>query len=646
MLRVQLLGGCEITGPGGAAVALPSRKARAVLGLLSVSDGMTLPRERLCGLLWAETGEEQARASLRQSLKLIKQALGPGLEPCLVGLRLSIGLDRGRVGSDIGDLMARIAAEDLTDPVLLRNELHQSLFAGFDGLDPSFDAWLAVWRETVRRQVQAVLERGMRPDRAADHRERAAAALLALDPAHEPAVRFLMGARVAQGDRPGALRMYEGFRARLHDDYDAAPEPETEAAFAAIRDEASRPAAAPVRDATGSLAAPEVTVISVLEDASGVEAADGACHVFATGLRGMLARFRHWTVVMVDPAKSADGGRGISYLLRLTPLPGNGAVSLSVHLTDRASGATVWSSVVDLDATAAAASRETVLRGVSGALDVYLSQARLSQLRLREPQSLSAFEKWMRGQQLLDIWEPEADARAEQLFLEALHVWPDHATLHANLADLYNTRHIVYPGVMRKPDLERKAMQLARRAVALDPLDPRCHVTLGWSLAMAGRVEQAVHSFLRGHDLNPADPAIAMSAAHGLAIMDRLPEAFALCRTAFATHPSPPWSFWGFESNLRFLDRDYAGAVDSADRSGEIMTNILGWKCAALGMLRDPRAAVDGAELVARITETWTDPVPPSPEQAIGWFVHVFPFAKPAQRDHLREGLRWAGLPA
>lgn len=649
-IRVALLGGCDIAAPDGTLLALPSRKARAVLGLLSVSDGMSLPRERLCGLLWAETGEERARTSLRQTVKLIRQALGPDLSDVLQSDRITLALDPRRVASDIGGLLDHIARNDLSHPDLMRDELHQSLFAGFAGLDESFDTWLAIWRETVRRRIQAVLERGMSPDLPLDGREQAAAALLALDPAHEPAVRSLMAARVARGDRPGALRLYDSFRARLQAEYDAAPEPETEALWAALRDGLSRPGPEPTAVAepprrndpvASGPAVPAVTVISVWEDRSGDPATDSACHAFAIGLRGMLARFRHWTVVSVDPASA-----NVDYVLRLTPQAGPGALGLTAHLTDNANAATVWTGTVDLGHDAASTSRETVLRGVSGAMNVYLSQARLSQLRLHAPQSLSAFDKWVRGQQLLDLWQPEADARAEQLFQEAIHAWPDHATLHANLADLYNSRHIVYPGVMRRADLERKAMQLARRAVALDPLDPRCHVTLGWSLAMAGRVEQAAHSFLRGHDLNPADPAIAMSAAHGLGILDRLDDAFALCRAAFDCHPSPPWSYWGFESNLRFLAADYQGAVSAADRSGEIATNILGWKCAALGMLGDPRAAIDGEEFLARITETWTEPSPPSAETALRWFVHLFPFARAAQRDHLRDGLRRAGLPA
>lgn len=646
MLRLSLLGGCEVAGPDGRGITLASRKARAVLAVLALSDGMTLGRDRLCGLLWAESTEEQARVSLRQCVKLIKQALGPGLDPVFQAERLALALDRGRVDLDVVRVLDRLGAGDLADPALLRPELHESLLQGFEGLDPGFDAWLAVWRETLRRRVQAVLETAMAPGQPADRQDRAATALMALDPVHEPALRVLMQLRAARGDRQGALRIYDAFRARLQADYDAEPDPETLAAFAALRDEAAprvapAPAPSPMASADGS-----VTVIAVVEDPSGDAAADAACRSFALSLGGMLARFRHWTVVSTPRGQLPALPPGAN-VLRLTPLVTGDGPSLSVQLAGAGpAGATLWTRVVDMTAARTLASQETVLRGICGALDVYLSQARLAQLRLREPHSLSALEKWMRGQQLMDQWDPTADERAEAMFHEAIHSWPDHPTLLANLADLYNSRHLVYPGVRRRPDLERKAMQLSRRAVALDPLDPRCHVTLGWSLAMAGRSEQAGHSFLRGHEMNPADPAIAMSAAHGLGVLDKLDDAFRLCRAAFACHPSPPWTFWGFESNLRFLAGDYRGAVDSAERSGEVKTNILGWKCAALGMLGDARAAEDATEFLARIREGWVPPEPPDDAEAVAWFIEIFPFAKPSQRDHLREGLRRAGLPA
>ncbi|MDX5356704.1 MAG: hypothetical protein LPK12_03075 [Rhodobacterales bacterium] len=645
LMRLSLFGGCEIAGPDGQPVQLASRKARAVLAVLALSDGMALGRDRLCGLLWAEAAEDQARASLRQCLKLIRQALGPAADPVLRADRLTMALDRAGVDLDVTRLTDRLAGGDLADPLLLRPMLHESLLAGFDGIDPGFDAWLAVLRETLRRRVQTVLETAMAPGQPADRQEQAALALLALDPAHEPALRGLMALRMARGDRAGALREFETFRTRLMADYDAEPDAETTALYAALKNEATRPLQAPAIAPAAPVTEGSVTVIAVVEEPSGDSAADAACRSFGLSLRGMLARFRHWTVIAAmpgsDPVLPAGG-----HVLRLTPLPSGEALSLSVVLSGAGpQGATIWTQVADITTARTMASQETVLRGICGALDVYLSQARLSQLRLREPHSLNALEKWMRGQQLMDQWDPMADSRAETMFLEAIHAWPDHPTLLANLADLYNSRHLIYPGIHRKPELERKAMQLARRAVALDPLDPRCHVTLGWSLAMAGRFEQAGHSFLRGHELNPADPAIAMSAAHGMGVLDRMDEATALCKAAFDCHPSPPWTFWGFDSNLRFLARDYTGAVASADRSGEVKTNILGWKCAALGMLGDPRGAEDAQDFLIRIREAWVPDTPPTDAEAVAWFVNIFPFARPAQRAHLCEGLSRAGLP-
>lgn len=654
MLRMALLGGCDLVARDGRVIQLASRKARAVLAVLALSDGMVLGRDRLCGLLWSETAEEQARASLRQCLKLIRQALGDGAETIVQADRLTLALDRGAVELDIARLLAALTDGRLDDPALGRTMLHESLLAGFDGLDPGFDAWLAVTRETLRRRIQQVLDAEMAPDRPVQRQEMAANALLALDPAHEPALRVLMARRAAAGDRIGALRLYETFRQRLEQDYDAEPDPETVSLAETLRDDVTRPASPGAQPAPGpiGLAAPlqstdgGVTVITVIETQTADPEANAACHAFATSLRGIMARFRHWTVISAPPGTMELPGAS-GHALRLTPQPSDEGLMLSVHLAGAGSfGATLWTSLVNMTTAQTLASQEKVLRGIAGALDVYLSQARLAQLRLREPRSLNALEKWMRGQQLMDQWDAGADARAEAMFLEAIHAWPDHPTLLANLADLYNSRHIVYPGVRRNPDTERKAIQLARRAVAIDPLDPRCHVTLGWSLAMGGRVPQAAHSFLRGHDLNPADPAIAMSAAHGLGVLERLDDAFRLCRAAFDCHPAPPWSFWGFEANLRFLSGDYPGAVDCADRSGELLLPILGWKCAALGMLNDPRGQSDGAEFLERIREAWVPDTAPSDAEAVSWFVEIFPFAHPRQREHLCQGLRQAGLPA
>ncbi len=70
------------------------RKARAALAYLLLSDGPYETRERLVGLLWSESDEARARASLRQTLREIRQAFADAGYDGLRADKLAIGLER------------------------------------------------------------------------------------------------------------------------------------------------------------------------------------------------------------------------------------------------------------------------------------------------------------------------------------------------------------------------------------------------------------------------------------------------------------------------------------------------------------------------------------------------------------------------
>jgi hypothetical protein len=46
-----------------------------------------------------------------------------------------------------------------------------------------------------------------------------------------------------------------------------------------------------------------------------------------------------------------------------------------------------------------------------------------------------------------------------------------------------------------------------------------------------------------------------------------------------------PADQWSHIAPIRFLAGDYAGAVEAADRSRNVMIDIAGWKAAGLGKL-------------------------------------------------------------
>ncbi|MCV4639287.1 hypothetical protein OFB62_28755, partial [Escherichia coli] len=77
-----------------------NRKAQALLAYLVLSAPPAEPRERLCGLLWSESGEDKARASLRQTLHGLRETFQDcGPEALRLG-RDDVGLDRASFSVD------------------------------------------------------------------------------------------------------------------------------------------------------------------------------------------------------------------------------------------------------------------------------------------------------------------------------------------------------------------------------------------------------------------------------------------------------------------------------------------------------------------------------------------------------------------
>src|SRR5262252_7072430 len=74
-LVISLFGGISITF-GRKELRLTNRKARALVAYLALSETGREQRERLAGLLWPDTSEQNARASLRQVLLDLRESLG------------------------------------------------------------------------------------------------------------------------------------------------------------------------------------------------------------------------------------------------------------------------------------------------------------------------------------------------------------------------------------------------------------------------------------------------------------------------------------------------------------------------------------------------------------------------------------------
>ncbi len=248
-LRLTLLGGVQARLDSGAAILLPTRKAQALLAYLALPPGRAHPRDKLAALLWGETGDEQARGSLRQALAALRRALPAGV---LVSKGETVALDPAAVEVDAGAFEAKVAAgtaEALDAAAALYGG---DLLAGLAVKEAGFEEWLVGERERLRELALEGLAKLLAHQRragATDAAIQTGLKLLGLDPSQEPVHRALMRLYAQAGRRGAALRQYQACVGVLQRELGVEPEAETKVLYQEIlRYRAAVQAPAPVSE--------------------------------------------------------------------------------------------------------------------------------------------------------------------------------------------------------------------------------------------------------------------------------------------------------------------------------------------------------------------------------------------------------------
>jgi predicted ATPase/DNA-binding SARP family transcriptional activator len=211
---------------------LRSQKSQWLLALLALQRGRAVQRAWLAGTLWPESSDRQAAFNLTRNLSDLRRALGPTARRLEAPTSRTLRLDLVGVKADVLIFDEAIAAGDppsLAKAVALRRG---PLLQGCT------EEWVLPERLAREEAYLAALERLAAEARAEG--DLAAAAhhlrqLVAVDPLRESAQRALMELLAAGGGFAAATQVYREFRLLLHRELNAAPDPETDAAFRQIR---------------------------------------------------------------------------------------------------------------------------------------------------------------------------------------------------------------------------------------------------------------------------------------------------------------------------------------------------------------------------------------------------------------------------
>jgi DNA-binding SARP family transcriptional activator len=244
---VRLLGGFEL-GAGHDTLALPRRKARAVLAYLALAPGGAQPRNSLLSLLWPDLPPAQAGNSFRQTLFSLRRALEP-VSPSLItagGGMVVLTLDA--VDVDV-HAFERLVAEGGDAALQAATDLYAGdLLAGVEIDEPAFQDWLVPQRERLRLTALGALRRLLAKWLERDEAEPALAAarrLLDLDPLAEDVHAAVMRLHARTGRFTAALRQYEACLGSLRRDVGGRPGVELQRLYQQIRRREAPPASPP-----------------------------------------------------------------------------------------------------------------------------------------------------------------------------------------------------------------------------------------------------------------------------------------------------------------------------------------------------------------------------------------------------------------
>ncbi len=230
VISLRVLGGLSLEGAAsddaGAIVRQPKRMALLAY-LACVPRGGFEPRDRILALFWPEFDDTRARHGLRQSLHVLRSALGAA------AFRrrgdTEIALDPAVLSCDVALVLAALDDGRAADAVSL---YRGDLLPGFHVSEaPEFERWLDDTRSRLRRRVSdAARGLSLSAERWGDFAAATQWARRAqeLAPEDEAALRQLLTMLDRVGDRVGALQAYTEFVRRLRQDLDVEPTPETQ----------------------------------------------------------------------------------------------------------------------------------------------------------------------------------------------------------------------------------------------------------------------------------------------------------------------------------------------------------------------------------------------------------------------------------
>jgi adenylate cyclase len=340
--------------------------------------------------------------------------------------------------------------------------------------------------------------------------------------------------------------------------------------------------------------------------------ADGMVEEITTA----LSRFKWLFVIARNSSFTFKGGAvdvkevgrrlGVRYVLEGSVRKASGKVRITGQLIDAVTGTHIWADRFERDLMDVFALQDDITVAVVSAIQPKLLQTEIGIAARRRPENLTAYDFYLRAMQQFYLTTREGLVEATRLAHRALELDPGFGRAAA-LASTCHTNNVLWAYAI-DPQFERneavrllrlalsvddsdpdtlawagftsaymvgdfeRAIEIAERAVALNPNSFHAWNFRGWVYRVAGLPEEALPSFERAIRMSPVDPLLHQPlTGMGYAFIElgRFDEAIVAGKKAQRQNSSFPPAYRSLASAFAHLGRD-AEARESAARLLEV----------------------------------------------------------------------------
>jgi adenylate cyclase len=310
-------------------------------------------------------------------------------------------------------------------------------------------------------------------------------------------------------------------------------------------------------------------------------------------------------------------------------------VRVTVQLIDGRADRHIWAERFDRQLEDIFAIQDEVTAAIVSMLPAHVEAATRERVSRKPTENMTAYECVLAGK-LLHHRSTAADNEAAQKLLNrAVALDPEYAHAHAWKACTLGQAW-VNGFTADRDNTWRQMLAELQNALNLDINDSDVHRILAAVKLATGQHEKAVYHQQKALSLNPNDDLVVVQQGELLTWLGQAEDGIPWIEKAMRLNPCHPERFWNHLGRAFFVARKYSEAISAFHRITAPDPFHHAFLAASYAQLGDESAAEQHAKEVLK----------GEPRFSINAYLKTLHYKRPEDREHHREALLKAGLPA